>query len=265
MGESVLSVVWKAEEEGEEMTREAIIGYAKLSMQSIELDNDKDTVAYDFYESVLKILQTDPCKTCQKVKSTFKQTANEWGVTCEPIAETCEDAISRKHLLSEIDDLMKSPWFNRYKDDCGALHFGYIERKEAVEIVRDSCVKTEPPVQPKVVPIAEIRFDDDKLHEIVDEAVKNIEIKYEWIPIKTRPLTEEEKAEMGTESPYMYDCPLPDDGEEVEVTTYLGDVTLDVFCRDSSDGCYFEHYCDDGEVLAWRHKPEPYKAESEEV
>ena len=64
-------------------------------------------------------------------------------------AEPCEDAISRKHLLSEIGDLMKSPWFNRYKDDGGALHFGYTERKEAVEIVRDLCVKTEPPVTPK--------------------------------------------------------------------------------------------------------------------
>lgn len=64
-------------------------------------------------------------------------------------AEPCEDTISRKHLLSEIDDLMKSPWFNRYKDDGGALHFGYTERKEAVEIVRDLCVKEEPPVIPK--------------------------------------------------------------------------------------------------------------------
>ena len=91
----------------------------------------------------------------------------------------------------------------------------------------------------------------------------SVQPKSEWIPIKTRSLTEEEKAEMGTESDYMYNCPLPDDGEEVEVTTHLGDVTLDVFCRDSS-GCYFEHYCDDGDVLAWRHKPEPYKAESEE-
>ncbi len=41
------------------MTREEIIGYAKLSMQSIELDNDKDTVAYEFYESVISILQTE--------------------------------------------------------------------------------------------------------------------------------------------------------------------------------------------------------------
>lgn len=90
------------------------------------------------------------------------------------------------------------------------------------------------------------------------------DIEYsEWIPIKTKPLTEKEKEEMGTESDYMYDCPLPDDGEEVEITTHLGDVTMDIFCRESG-GCYFENYCDDGEVLAWRHKPEPYKAESEE-
>lgn len=89
-------------------------------------------------------------------------------------------------------------------------------------------------------------------------------VKTEWIPIKTKPLTEKEKAEMGTESDYMYNCPFPDDGEEVEVTTYLGDVTLDVFCRDSSDGCYFEDYCDDGEVIAWRHKPEPYKESEDE-
>ena len=65
-------------------------------------------------------------------------------------AEPCEDTISRKHLLSEIDDLMKSPWFNQYKNDIAMLHFGYIERKEAVEIVRDLCVKAEPPVIPKL-------------------------------------------------------------------------------------------------------------------
>lgn len=61
-------------------------------------------------------------------------------------AEPCEDTISRKHLLSEIDDLMKSPWFNRYKDDIGVLRHGYLERKEAVEVVRDLCVKAEQPV-----------------------------------------------------------------------------------------------------------------------
>ena len=60
-----------------------------------------------------------------------------------------EDIISRKHLLSEIDELMQSPWFNHGKDDDMITHYGYVERKEAVEVVRDLCVKTEPPVNLK--------------------------------------------------------------------------------------------------------------------
>lgn len=66
-----------------------------------------------------------------------------------------EDIISRKHLLSEIDDLMKSPWFNNGKDDDTITHYGYVERKEAVEIVRDLCVKAEPSVTPKPETVTE--------------------------------------------------------------------------------------------------------------
>ncbi len=69
---------------------------------------------------------------------------------CEVLrAELCEDTISRKHLLSEIDALMQSPWFNNGKDDDTFTHYAYVERKEAVEVVRDLCVKAEPPVSPK--------------------------------------------------------------------------------------------------------------------
>lgn len=73
-----------------------------------------------------------------------------------------EDTISRKHLLSEIDYLMKSPWFNRYKDDIGVLRHGYIERKEAVEVVRDLCIKAEPSVTPvfRWIPIKEDPFSE---------------------------------------------------------------------------------------------------------
>ena len=91
----------------------------------------------------------------------------------------------------------------------------------------------------------------------------------EWIPIKTRPLTKEEKehyAEMGYSDDsvtFMYDCPLPDDGEEVLVTDWLGNVEFDTFIRDECDGCYFEENCDDGEVVAWMHKPSPYKGDTE--
>lgn len=79
-----------------------------------------------------------------------------------------------------------------------------------------------------------------------------------WIPIKTRELTEEEKEEY-PDCTFMYDCPLPEDGEEVLVTTWAGGVDLDTFCRD--DGCYFENYCDEGDVVAWMPKPKPYDPE----
>lgn len=57
-----------------------------------------------------------------------------------------EDVIDRKHLLSGIDELMQSPWFNHGKDDDTITHYGYVERKEAVEVVRDLCIKAEPSV-----------------------------------------------------------------------------------------------------------------------
>jgi hypothetical protein len=82
-----------------------------------------------------------------------------------------------------------------------------------------------------------------------------------WIPIKTRPMTEEEKEEIGLEYAFMYDCLLPDDGQNVLVTDCYGNVEVDTFCRDY-EGVYFETNCDDGEVIAWMPLPQPYKAES---
>ena len=82
----------------------------------------------------------------------------------------------------------------------------------------------------------------------------------EWIPIKFRPLTDEEKElfESGFVIDNAFDCPLPDDDEEVLVSTIFGTVMFDTFCRDSDYGCYFEDY-DYDQILAWAHKPNPYK------
>lgn len=101
----------------------------------------------------------------------------------------------------------------------------------------------------------------------VQEAEEEQEPK--WIPIKTRPLTNEEKeryADLGYSEDSidsMYDCPLPEDGEEVLITTLHDEVVTDTFYRD--EGCYFETYCDKDDVKAWMPLPEPYKAESEEM
>ena len=82
-----------------------------------------------------------------------------------------------------------------------------------------------------------------------------------WIAIKTRPMTEEEK-EYYSEYLFegnglIYECPLPDDGQEVLITSKYGSVDKTTFYTDC--GNYFENYEDYDEVIAWRPLPEPFK------
>lgn len=101
--------------------------------------------------------------------------------------------------------------------------------------------------------------------KVIDPSGSSSEKPNKWIPIKTRPLTNKEKeeyADLGYSEDSidsMYDCPLPEDGEEVFITTRYGEVTTDTFYRE--EGCYFETYCYKDDVKAWMPLPEPYKAE----
>lgn len=82
----------------------------------------------------------------------------------------------------------------------------------------------------------------------------------EWIPIKTRKLTEEERRVFSVDDvTYIYDCALPDDGENVLVTTSDGEVAVAHFYNDGFFGCYFEYYEDEGDAIAWAKLPSPYK------
>lgn len=98
-------------------------------------------------------------------------------------------------------------------------------------------------------------------------AIDKIEQEHKWIPVKTRKLTDTEEQDMLENSNYyygyMFDCQLPEDGEEVLVTTSTGEVTTTTFYDEGLDGCSFEFYEDDGDVIAWMPKPKSYKAESE--
>lgn len=53
-------------------------------------------------------------------------------------------------VLTGIEEIMKSPWYNRGKtghgEDVGFMHVAYLERKEAVAIIRDLCIKGAPTV-----------------------------------------------------------------------------------------------------------------------
>jgi hypothetical protein len=77
----------------------------------------------------------------------------------------------------------------------------------------------------------------------------------QWHRIKTRPLTKEEKDEMYLNDNYytfMYDCEMPDDEQEVLVKTKWG---IEKTTYHTDDGCYFEDYEDEDDVIAWQPLP----------
>ena len=93
-----------------------------------------------------------------------------------------------------------------------------------------------------------------------------------WIPIKTRDLTDKEKhelydafdiniLELTPRESWTYCCRLPEEDQEVLVTTNLWEnVTITTFHADE-DGVYFEDYEDRDDLLAWMPLPKPYKTE----
>ena len=97
----------------------------------------------------------------------------------------------------------------------------------------------------------------NELCEAYEMAIKALE-NSSWIPIKTRELTAEEKEEY-PDITFMWDCPLPDDVQDVLITTRWGDVQLCTFCVDDK-GLYFDDM-DFDDVLAWMPLPEPYTKE----
>lgn len=111
----------------------------------------------------------------------------------------------------------------------------------------------------------------------LDLAIKALEERPqgEWIPITYRPLTVKERIELAehygieycdTENEKAFDCPMPEDGQEILIST-SGGVAEDVAANDI-DGEGFIVYGLDGNgdwdgVDAWMPKPEPYKKEGE--
>lgn len=94
-----------------------------------------------------------------------------------------------------------------------------------------------------------------------------------WIPITSRPMDEEERAEWSAKIGYdieyedakIYTSQLPDDGEEVLTCDRYGNVRIDTFNDDPEYGCYFEDNGDMDGIVAWMPKPKPYKPLKEET
>ena len=100
--------------------------------------------------------------------------------------------------------------------------------------------------------------------------VECIEPAQRWIPIKSRPMTEEERREwserLGYDLEYdeavIYTSQLPGNGEDVLVCTKYGRVYIDTF-YDDEGGCYFDDNGDMDGIVAWMPLPEPYKEDEQ--
>lgn len=81
----------------------------------------------------------------------------------------------------------------------------------------------------------------------------------EWVPIKLRPMTEEEKeawAEYGDFNE-IFDCPMPADGQLIWVTSKCGNLWQDT-CEDDGGLLSLEGNSDWDDIVAWMPLPEPY-------
>ena len=92
------------------------------------------------------------------------------------------------------------------------------------------------------------------------KALPSAEAVQGWIPFTRRPMTEEEQKDYPN-CTFIFDCVLPDDGDEILVSNGRF-VWMDTFCNDI-DGCYLDGGDDIDEDMAWMPLPKPYKGGDE--
>lgn len=103
--------------------------------------------------------------------------------------------------------------------------------------------------------------------EIVEDAPSADVQPVKWIPVKSRPMDEEERKEWSEKIGYdieyedavIYTSQLPDDGQEVLTCSRYGTIAIDKFFSDPDLGCYFEENGDMDGIIAWMPLPKPPK------
>lgn len=101
-------------------------------------------------------------------------------------------------------------------------------------------------------------------------AIDKIPTAQQWIPIKTRPMTDEERDywskhygyDVEYEDAVMFDCKMPEDNQPVWVQSQCGYVYEDV-CENDDGMIGLEGNGDWNDTVAWMPKyvPEPWKGE----
>ena len=100
----------------------------------------------------------------------------------------------------------------------------------------------------------------------LEEQMSSSKEPNEWIPLIKRPMTKEEREEYeertGIEETMIFNCPLPEDGQQVFVS-YGDYVTIETFYEEDGGVCYFD-IGDIDKADAWMTLPPSYKAENED-
>lgn len=97
----------------------------------------------------------------------------------------------------------------------------------------------------------------------------------EWIPVTKRPMTDDEWEDLPDEAKdyidedgkWFFDCPMPEDGQNIIISTKWGvwGDTCEISAEGGLNAYYLEGQGDWDGVLAWMPMPEPYKEGIEEL
>ena len=100
---------------------------------------------------------------------------------------------------------------------------------------------------------------NDAIEAIIENA-ETVEPEPKWIPVKWHEITDEEREREGYPKDWvvLLDCDLPDDEQEILVTSRYGTVEKDVCFLDG------EAALDSGwswidDIIAWQPLPDPYR------
>lgn len=113
--------------------------------------------------------------------------------------------------------------------------------------------------------------DDIPISELEDiiERMPTVDAIPQWIPVKFRPMDSEEREyweeqfgeKLADEDAVMFDCPMPEDGQEILVS-YRKWICMDKCEIDG--GCYgLEGNGDWEDIIAWMQLPTPYERKEE--
>lgn len=116
-------------------------------------------------------------------------------------------------------------------------------------------------------PITETRWFDLGLRKAQDvlSELPSAQPGQQWIPVKMRPMDSEEREyweclcgyELKNEDAVMFDCPMPEDGQEILVS-YGEWISMDK-CEINCGYCGLEGNGDWDGIIAWMPLPKPYE------